>query len=45
MVVRDGAGCGEVQYHAVGPAGARKQLSMEEGRRWERIDESTGEQV
>mmetsp|Transcript_14037 Transcript_14037/g.17019 ORF Transcript_14037/g.17019 Transcript_14037/m.17019 type:complete len:223 (-) Transcript_14037:375-1043(-) len=33
-----------VEYHAVGPNGAKKQLSMQEGRRWEGIDSKTRDQ-
>jgi hypothetical protein len=34
-----------VQYTAVGPAGATKGLSMEEGRHWEGNDVRTREEV
>ena len=30
-----------VEYHAVGPGGQSRQLTMEEGRRWEGIDEDS----
>ncbi|KAK3269186.1 hypothetical protein CYMTET_22356 [Cymbomonas tetramitiformis] len=33
-----------VEYHAVGPGGQKRQLSMEEGRRWEGIDSKTKDQ-